>query len=239
MQPVFLRAPNITCTHAFSTRHGGVSQEPFGTLNLGGTDDVQEHINENRRRFITALGCDPQRVARLHQVHGVTVCTAKPGVQTGDALVTNEKNLVLAIGAADCYPILFHDPVNHIIGAAHAGWKGTLGKIAQHTINAMVQLGADVQVMQVAIGQGICAANYEVSEEVITQFREAGFPSTCWNGRQLDLLACNTFVLQQAGVPATNCSAINRCTTEPDFFSYRRDNGVTGRMWGVIALQRI
>lgn len=239
MQPVFLRAPNITCTNAFSTRHGGVSQEPFGTLNLGGTDDVQEHINENRRRFITALGCDPQRVARLHQVHGVTVCTAKPGVQTGDALVTNETDLVLAIGAADCYPILFHDPVNHIIGAAHAGWKGTLGKIAQHTISAMQQLGADVQVMQVAIGQGICAANYEVSEEVITQFREAGFPSTCWNGRQLDLLACNRFVLQQAGVPAANCFAINRCTTEPDFFSYRRDNGVTGRMWGVIALHGI
>ena len=65
MQPVFLRAPNITCVHAFSTRHGGVSQEPFGTLNLGGTDDVQEHINENRRRFITALGCDVQRVDNL------------------------------------------------------------------------------------------------------------------------------------------------------------------------------
>lgn len=234
--PVYLKAPNITCIHAFSTRHGGVSQHPFGTLNLGGSDDVPEHIEENRRRFIRALGCDPERVARLHQVHGITVCNARPGVQTGDALVTNERNLVLAIGAADCYPLLFHDPVHHIIGAAHAGWKGTLGKIAQHTITAMQQLGADPEVIQVAIGQGICGAKYEVSEEVISQFREAGFPETCWNNRHLDLLAANRFVLEEAGVPAANCYAINRCSTEPDFFSYRRDGGVTGRMWGVIAL---
>jgi hypothetical protein len=100
----------------------------------------------------------------------------------------------------------------------------------------MVKLGADKKEIRAAIGQGICRENYEVSEEVIQQFRDAGFPSSCWTGRQLDLLAANRFVLSEAGISADHTWSLNRCTTEDDFFSYRRDNGKTGRMWACIML---
>ena len=72
---------------------------------------------------------------------------------------------------------------------------------------------------------------------MIQQFREAGFPENCWNGRQMDLLKANEFVSLESGVLKENIWSMNRCTTEPDFFSYRRDNGKTGRMWAVIMLK--
>src|ERR1044071_1791514 len=175
----FITSPIISTTHAFFTRKGGVSPAPYSSLNFGGSEDTQENIAENRKRALLAAGMNPQHVARLNQVHGNVVCVAQPGNQTGDALVTNEKGLTLAIGAADCYPLLFHDPKNKIIGAAHAGWKGTLACIAKNTIEAMEKLGAERKEIRVAIGPGISGKNYEVSEEVIEKFRAEGFPSSC------------------------------------------------------------
>ncbi len=233
----WLFAPDITAVHGFSTRHGGVSPKPFDSLNLGGKDDSPENIAQNRKLALGDLNVDLSRVAYLDQVHGTTVCRAHPGKQTGDALVTREKQLAIAVGAADCYPVLFHDEKNGVIGAAHCGWKGTLGRIVRHTIEEMQNLGAEAPQIRVAIGQGICRENYEVSEEIITQFREAGFPPYCWDGRQLDLLAANRFVALEAGIPEENTWSMKRCTTEADFFSYRRDGGKTGRMWAVMMLK--
>lgn len=230
----FLTSPLITANHAFFLRHGGVSRAPFGSLNFGGHDDNPTNIKMNRERALTAAGMNPNKVARLNQVHGGDVLIAQVGSQTGDALVSKERDLVLAIGAADCYPILFHDPVNNVIGAAHCGWKGTLARIAKNTIEKMILLGADVTEIRAAIGPGICRDNYEVSEEVIDKFRNAGFPESIHSGRQLDLLAANKFVLTEAGISDDRIWALNRCTTEDDFFSYRRDQGKTGRMWACI-----
>lgn len=184
-----------------------------------------------------SVGMNPEKVARLNQVHGNAVCLAATGNQTGDALVTKEKNLPLAIGAADCYPILFHDPENKIIGAAHAGWKGTLARISKNVILEMEKLGAERKFIRAAIGPGISGKNYEVSGEIIEKFREEGFPETCWENRNLDLLAANKFVLEESGIITQHTWALGRCTTEDDFFSYRRDKGKTGRMWAVIMLQ--
>ena len=237
MQISWIKAPHIRVPHGFSTRQGGVSPPPFHSLNFGGSDDREENISENRKRALSALGILHENVAHLKQVHGIEVCTAKPGLQTGDALVTKEKNLALAIGAADCYPLLFHDPVHHVIGAAHAGWRGTLARIVKHTIEAMVKLGAEKATIRAAIGPGISGKNYEVSEEVIEKFRHEKFPAICFDGRKLDLLAANKFVLSESGISPENTWALNRCTTEDDFFSYRRDQGKTGRMWAVIVQQ--
>jgi YfiH family protein len=177
-----------------------------------------------------------EQVSYLNQIHSNIVCQGLVGKQTGDALVSNQQNLALAIGAADCYPVLFHDEKNKVIGAAHCGWKGTLARIVKNTIEEMIKLGAEKQQIKVAIGQGICADNYEVSEEVIHQFEEQNFPETCWNNRQLDLLKANQFVALESGILNENIWSMNRCTTESDFFSYRRDHGKTGRMWAVIML---
>jgi YfiH family protein len=232
----YVTSPLIQASHAFFLRHGGISRPPFGTLNFGGHDDNPHNIKVNRERALTAVGMNPQKVARLNQVHGAEVLIAQVGSQTGDALVTKERGLVLAIGAADCYPLLFHDAKNNVIGAAHAGWKGTLARIAKNTIDKMISIGAEVSEIRVAIGPGICRDNYEVSEEVIEQFMSAEFPEAIHAGRQLDLLAANKFVLTEAGISEDRIWALNRCTTEDDFFSHRRDQGKTGRMWAVISL---
>ena len=232
----FFTSPILSTPHAFFTRKGGVSPAPFSSLNFGGSEDDPENISENRRRALLSVGMNPEKVSRLNQVHGNVVCIAAPGNQTGDALVTKEKNLPLAIGAADCYPILFHDPVNEIIGAAHAGWKGTLARISRNVISEMEKFGAERNFIRAAIGPGISGKNYEVSEEVIAKFRAEDFPSTCWDGRNLDLLAANKFVLEESGIITQHIWALGRCTTEDDFFSYRRDKGKTGRMWAVISL---
>lgn len=234
---MWLAAPNISCIHGFSTRSGGVSPTPFDSLNLGGSDDSSENISRNRDIALSQLALDNYPLCYLKQVHGNKVNIAKPGQQEGDALVSKEKNLVLAISIADCYPILFHDPVNNVIGAAHAGWRGTVGKIAQTTLSAMLDLGADATKVKVAIGQGICQENFEVGDEVIEQFVNAGFPSSCWKNNHIDLALCNRNVLLQNNISPDNIWMMNRCTFEPDFFSYRRDMGKTGRMWAVIAMK--
>lgn len=233
---MWLTAPNISCIHGFSTREGGISPAPFDSLNLGGSDDLPSNISENRKIALAELGLQNFQLCNLKQVHGNKVNLAKPGLQEGDALVSNQKNLVLAISIADCYPILYHDPVNNIIGAAHAGWRGTAGKIAGVTLDAMISLGAEISNIKIAIGQGICQENFEVGNEVIAQFRAEGFPSTCWKNNHVDLTLCNKHVLLERGIKPANIWTMNRCTFEPDFFSYRRDKGVTGRMWAIIAL---
>ncbi len=233
---MWLRAPNIGCRHGFSNRHGGVSSEPFDSLNLGGSEDETTHMETNRKRALEELKLSHHDLCILKQVHGTDVCLAKRGMQQGDALVTNQKNLVLAISIADCYPILFHDPVNDVIGASHAGWRGTQAKIAEQTLQAMFKLGANAEHIQVAIGQGICQSNFEVGVEVIEKFKQSGFEEHCWKQNKIDLIRCNVDVLVKNNISPRNIWSMNRCTFEPDFFSYRRDKGKTGRMWGLISL---
>jgi YfiH family protein len=233
----WIKSPHIDTIHGFSTRNGGMSPAPFLSLNLGGTEDLPENIAENRNRALGDLTINMSQVSYLNQIHSNIVCQAQVGKQTGDALVTNQKGLAIAVGAADCYPVLFYDEKNQVIGAAHCGWKGTLSKIVKNTIDEMVKLGAEVSEIKVAIGQGICKSNYEVSDDVIQQFKSAGFINDCWDGRQLDLLQANRFVALESGIKPEHIWSMNRCTTEDDFFSYRRDNGKTGRMWALIMLK--
>ncbi len=233
---MWLKAPNINCIHGFSTREGGISKAPFDSLNLGGSEDEPANIWSNRKKALEDLNLSIDNLAYLKQIHSNKVNVAKVGQLEGDALVTDQKNFVLTISIADCYPLLFHDPVNNIIGGAHAGWRGTVSKIAENTIIEMKKLGSKAENIKVAIGQGICQNNFEVGPEVIEQFKGAGFSSSCWKENKIDLVACNKFVLLQNGVKEENIWSMNRCTFENDFFSYRRDKGTTGRMWAVISL---
>src|SRR4051812_2427131 len=111
---MWLHAPNISCTHGFSTRMGGVSTGPFESLNLGGSEDTQANIAENRERALSTLNLSHHRVSLLKQVHCANVCKGNSEKQEGDALVTNEKHLALAVSVADCYPILFYDPIKSV-----------------------------------------------------------------------------------------------------------------------------
>ena len=232
-----IRSPLITLPHGFTTRRGGISQGPYAGLNLDDRQDDPVPVAENRRRAAAALGYRPEEVARLEQVHGVDVVQARAGVQTADALVTDDPALLLAIGTADCYPILLADEQAGVIGAAHAGWRGTVGRIAERTLAAMIRLGAWPERTRAAIGVGICQAQYPVGEEVAQAFAEAGLGEYLDTDRQLDLGGANRAVLLAAGVPQEQIWQAGGCSTGHDYFSFRRDQGCTGRMWGLIGLR--
>lgn len=233
---MWIKAPNITVKHGFSTRNGGISPAPYNSLNLAGSDDILENILENRKIALAQLGIDLSALATLKQIHGCDVVKAAPGIFTGDALVSDEKGIAIAVAAADCYPLLFHDAKNNVIGAAHAGWRGTVGRIAGETVKKMIELGAEAAHIKMAIGQGISENKFEVGEEVVAKFREEKFPEDCIKERHINLIKANTFAAIEAGVRLENIWALQRCTYEKDFFSYRRDQGKTGRMWGIISL---
>lgn len=239
--PTLLTAPNLSVPHAFSTRHGGESVGVYAGLNLDDRQDDKAVVARNRAALAGALGYGAEQVARLEQVHGTDVLRVMgAGVWTGDALVTATRGVLLAIGTADCYPLLLADPVAGVVGAAHAGWKGTVGHIGQKTVEAMLDLGATRDHIHAAIGPGICGEQYQVGAEVAAQFREAGLGE--WvleqGGRNhLDLAGANRAVLQGAGVQ--NIWLSGRCSTEEDFYSFRRDAGQTGRMWAVIGLPEV
>lgn len=237
---MLLRAPHLSAPHAFSTRAGGVSVGAYAGLNLDDREDDGQAVAENRALLAGALGFAPERYARLTQVHGTDVLTVTgPGVWTGDALVTATPGVLLAIGTADCYPLLLQDGEAGVVGAAHAGWKGTLGRIGAGTVAAMVALGADPARIRAAVGPGICGERYAVGPEVAASFRGAGlgeFVLEQGEAIHLDLAGANRAVLEAAGVPASAIWVSGRCSTEEDFYSYRRDGGRTGRMWAVIGL---
>jgi polyphenol oxidase len=233
---MWLTAPNLQSTHGFSTRN---SQN----LSVRVGDDLGT-VLENRKRALGALGLVPKRTMLVKQIHSGDVLRVTPemledsGNLEADAMVSSD-SLALAIETADCYPILLDDRTAGVIGAAHAGWRGTVAGIAQNTLEAMIELGADPARVRAAVGPGICAKNYEVSPDLHDRFLEAEFPEHIWtheNGHpHVDLAEANRWLLERSGVPRDQIWVSGACSTEDQFFSYRRDAGVTGRMWAVIA----
>ncbi len=233
---MWLFAPNIDCIHGFSLRYGGISKKPFDSLNLGGLEDDLANIKINQEIALKKLKLNNIKLSFLNQVHGNEVKIAKNGYQEGDALVSNEKKIALVVSMADCYPILFYDKKNSVIGAAHAGWRGTLNKIASNTIKKMIEIGAESKHIQVAIGQGISQNKFKVGFDLIKQFIDAGFSKKYLKDNTINLILCNKQILMNENILEKNIWASNRCTFEKDFFSYRRDQKITGRMWSIIAM---
>jgi YfiH family protein len=250
---MWLHAPNLRATHGFSDRRGGVSAAPFAALNLSANvNDDPAAVAHNRALALEALGLSGVRLARLRQVHSsevVTVtCDSDPEhLPMADALVTKMRDVALVIETADCYPVLLEDSDAGVIGAAHCGWRGTAGRILERALEAMLALGARPERVQAAIGPGICGAQYAVGAEVPERFATAGFPRDAFleatgdssrsDTKQffVNLERANRWLLTRNGVPEANIYSLGRCSTEEDFFSYRRDQGRTGRMWSVIA----
>ncbi|HRK80376.1 MAG TPA: peptidoglycan editing factor PgeF [Saprospiraceae bacterium] len=229
-----------------STRHGGVSEGAYASLNLGiSTADDPQAVAENRRRFFAALGFDAAQTASAHQVHGDAVLHVQaPGRYDGyDALVTTKKDLLLNVTVADCTPILIYDPVNQAIAAVHAGWKGTVLQIVAKTLQKMETLfGTRGYDCQTFIGTCIDRCDYEVDEDVARHF-DAEFAE--WNAEkgkfQLDLKAANKAQLLAQGVQNQNIevSPYSTASCVADFFSHRAEKGITGRMLAVIAMKNV
>lgn len=235
---VFADVPRVVA--GFSTRHGGVSEAPYDSLNLSRhVGDDPDAVAENRRRFCAALGMEPDRLATARQVHADTVHTVRnPGeVADCDALVTDTPNLLLAITAADCAVVLLADPAARVVGACHAGWRGAVAAIVPKAIEQMQSLGAQSSRMRAYISPCIHRAAFEVGPEVADQFDAAVVHRRDeWAKPHVDLPNALRRQLADAGVP--HVETADRCTVQNDaFFSYRRDGDPMGCMFGAIALR--
>jgi YfiH family protein len=245
----FDQAPGLR--HGFSTRSGGVSGNSTSMLNLGPTAwDVQANVLENRRRFLAALDLPHDCLATASQEHSAEfhIINAPIGQwnpQTrGDALATNSKRIALAVQVADCFPVLVFDPQTGSIAAVHAGWRGTLARILQRTLEGMKHcLGMNPADAWVAIGPGIRPCCLEVGPEVASAF-EAAFPGARLHSPHsdtrdkylLDLPRALMMQLSETGVPLQQRFDLGLCTRcHPDeFFSYRAEGNQAGRMMGII-----
>ena len=249
---MWLSSPILQNTHGFSVRHGGKSLGAFQSLNLSTrVGDQISHVLENRALALEALQLNETAVVLLRQIHSSFVVNAEDALVAqellaADAIVCNKKNITLVIETADCYPILLEDKKAAVIAAAHCGWRGTAARILEQTVLRMEQLGANPKNIEVAIGPGISAGQYPVRVDVLEQFINAGFPSQCLVQEEtssesgsrlfhLDLVSANLWLLESIGIPKNHIWSAGRCSTQSDFFSYRRDHGQTGRMWSVIS----
>jgi YfiH family protein len=244
-QPIWASYFSQQLIIAQSTRLGGFSKPPYASLNLGlHTPDNEKNVLENRQRFCTDLGVDALDLAGGFQVHGNEVLRVnEPGQREGyDAFITNEAGVILSVTIADCCPILLYDPVRQAVGAAHAGWKGTIGQIAARTLEAMCDaygtLPADCWAY---LGTCIGADDFEVDADVADYFEDTykrWKPST--KKYHLDLKAASRDQLQKLGVPLSQleCSAYSTVTHNDRYFSHRAEKGKTGRMLAVIGMRK-
>ncbi len=250
----------------FSLRSGGVSSAFGGkSLNLGWKDeDPDANVAENRRRFLRGIGgeCAGETLVTVRQVHGAAIPVVRAGegllqteigraVLEGDGLVTDVPGVMLGIQVADCVPVLVADVRRRVVGAFHAGWKGTLAGIAGKGVARMgEEFGCQAEDMVAAIGPSIGPCCYAVGEEV-----RSGFLGEFAYGRELfrevaeeravylDLWESNRRQLLDAGVPAGAVTVMGECSActreaggERRYFSHRAEVGKAGRMMGAIGV---
>lgn len=235
--------PFTEISAGMSTRLGGVSNEPYSSLNLGlATEDTHENIWQNRRLFFDELQTPVDQVVFSYQIHGTEILVAeKPGNYEGyDAQITNIAGICLAVSIADCTPILIHDQKNKAIAAIHAGWKGTVGQIVQKTLVKMNESFGTIGANCFAyIGTCIGKTKFEVNNDVAQHFEPKFKKVISETGKFLvDLKEANQAQLLQFGVPLQQIEVSEKCTVlnNDQFFSHRFEKGTTGRMLAAIKL---
>ena len=243
--------------NAFSTRMGGVSEGVYACMNLGfGRGDSDEAVHENYRRFCAAIGVTPEQVVLSAQTHLCHVYEATAadrgrgitfprGYTDVDALMTNVPGVVLCTHYADCVPLLFADPIHKVVAAAHAGWRGTVGRIGAQTVARMTaRYGTDPADVVAAIAPSIGGCCFEVDAPVWEAFSGMDvFDNGCYKQQGLkyliDLWEVNRRVLIAAGIPAENITVTDLCTRcHPDtFWSHRATGGVRGSLAAFIGIR--
>ncbi|OCT17224.1 multicopper polyphenol oxidase [Paenibacillus pectinilyticus] len=269
-QPVLLTIANWMSafpeiTAGFTTRLGGVSEAPFTSLNCGlHVNDRPSDVVRNRERIADVLGQPFDAFTYAEQVHGKEIAivslneqgmgrtSRETALQATDGFITKESGIVLCAQFADCVPLYFYDPVQRVVGLAHAGWKGTVLNISMATISLMTHtFGSRPSDIRAAIGPSIGACCYEVDETVasrvrqvfeeiqMTQVEQEAIITNKGNHKyQLNLQELNRKLIEQAGILSSHIEVTQLCTScRTDlFFSHRKESGSTGRMIAWIGL---
>ena len=239
-------------THAVFTRQGGVSPEPWASLNVGGTvGDEATRVRENRYRSFTALGRRIDSLFDVWQVHSAEAVIADaprdpnlPLIQA-DAIFTDKPEVTLYMRFADCVPIMLYDSKQGVVGLAHAGWLGTVRGMTSAAVKKMCEhYGSKPENISAAIGPSIGVDHYEVGADVIARVQES-FGSdaerlieTRDGKTYLDLWSANFIQLQKSGVEKIEVAGLCTACHLDDWFSHRAEKGKTGRFGALIALQR-
>ncbi len=219
--------------HGFFTRRGGASSGVFQGLNCGtGSSDLAEAVAINRARVAEAMEVAPGWLQTVHQVHSPMVVTLTGPLDAprpeADALVTSSPGLALAVLTADCQPVLFADRQAGVIGAAHAGWRGTQAGVLEAVLDAMEAIGARRDRIAAVIGPTISQAAYEVGPEFVESFldddpRNARFFANGEGDRALfDLPALGLSRLREAGIGHAEWTRHCTYRDADRFFSFRR-----------------
>lgn len=245
-------------TTAFTTtREGGVSIGNYSAFNVNPyCGDKPEHVAINRQQLCNELHIKASHLIIPHQNHGshhvnvdanfLRMPAEKQNVLTNgaDALITTQLNTAICISTADCVPILIYDRTHHAAAAIHAGWRGTVKRIAQHTLKAMHNtFGTQPTDCQAVIGPSISIDNFEVGDEVYEAFNKARFDMKLIARRQdkwhIDLWQCNSIQLQEQGIPSDNIHIAGICTFQnyKQYFSARRLGTSSGRLLTGIILR--
>jgi len=246
--------------HAFTTRRGGVSQGPFAALNLKfPTTELDERggnerVLSNRQGLSELLGFELSQWVACQQVHGKHVYPATEadagrgafaqddGIPDCDGLVSAIPGLCLMVMVADCYPLILADPIQKVVATVHSGWRGTQQKIAAEALRLMQShYHTRPEDVIAAIGPGIGFASFEVGAEVVQAFadqidiRDPEWVQAQAEKFRLNLPAILRQQLLNDGVPARQIDVLAEDTfANPDFFSYRREQGLTGRQAALV-----
>ncbi len=226
---------------AFTDRFGGASRPPYGEMNLGSASgpDV-DGVIANFGLIAAEFGVPADHVVRVSQVHGRDVHVVRPDdelptrpMPKADGLVTTRSDVVLAVRAADCLPVLLSG--DGVIGAAHSGRKGMYVGIVPATVDAMRELGAST--ITAVLGPYACGNCYEVPDAMRAEVAErvpASYSETSWGTPAIDVAAGVKAQLAELGVEVVDATA---CTIESEnLYSYRREGPESGRMAGLIKL---
>ena len=243
--------------HCFSTRLGGVSSGQYKSMNLSYSQgDNIENVDENYKIFCDALGFNIEKLVITSQIHGNEIkCISKNDIKPGllnnrksagvDGFVTDVPGVVLATFHADCPAIFMADGVKKVVGVAHAGWKGTVKKIAKNLVDKfIVCYGSSPSDLICALGPAIGQCCFEVSTDILPEFEKLGLPETYLkfsdknNKVNIDLLEVNKQILLQEGVLAKNVVKSDVCTkcNHDLLFSHRATNGKRGGSAAFITL---
>lgn len=259
----FYQAPAFAATglveHGFTGRAGGVSEGPHASLNMAfSVGDRTGNVIKNRERACRGLGMDCRKLVAGRQVHGegIEVVSRQQSGRGAlsyedcfpdtDALITGVPGLPLASFYADCVPLFFLDPEHKVVALAHAGWWGTVFKIGLGTVNRMAEVfGTDPKKCLAWIGPSIGPCCYEVDARVMDHFTDElldGGEIARPRAREkwlLNLWEANRRILLKAGLRPDNITVAGSCTAchTGNFFSYRAQGGVCGRMAALIMLK--
>ena len=238
--------------HAFSTKHGGVSKGIFTSMNFSfGVGDNPDDVMENYKIFCDAVGFDFHTLVASAQDHNTFVrkvghenygtgITKPRDIQSVDALVTNEPNVTLVTFYADCTPVFFVDKEKKVIALAHAGWRGTVGRICRNVIEMMKSdYGCLPENILCCIGPVISKCCYEIDEPCYLEFAKiqdidlSKIITSKGNGKYMaDLAETNKQILINCGVPENNITVSDICTrcNSDLLWSHRATNGKRGTM---------